>query len=204
MAHGVLGGSWRVLMRCVALQGLPCARLPIQLQPACVWPCRVSQPQRGHKSGFLAPGVCRNDRWVVCASSVGCQMPFFYVFFQRSHRNVRKVESWGTRCMGQSVNLLPPPLGMSPKWPLYPRGIHAELMLSVRLHGYQCTRWCTAPSSPSWTLPLKNTTECSFIFSSAWCQHYRLTSSSALSRTRSSPRPAIQIINHQNPSDETN
>ena len=44
---------------------------------------------------------------------------------------------------------------MGPKWPLYPRSIHAELMLSVRLHGYQCARWCTAPSSPSWALPLK-------------------------------------------------
>ena len=128
----------------------------------CASQSSSSQPARGHAAfpspkgdingGFPAPGVCRNDWWVVCASSVGCQMPIFYVFLQRGHRNARKIESCMGNRLGQSVNLLSPPVEVSPKWPLYPRGIHAELTLSVRLHGYQCARWCTALSSPSWAL----------------------------------------------------
>ena len=44
---------------------------------------------------------------------------------------------------------------MSPRWPLYPHSIPAELTLSVRLRDYQCVQWCVVPSSLSWTLLLR-------------------------------------------------
>ena len=55
MAHGTLAGCWRVRVWCAALQGPACVRLSIQLQPACSWPCRVSQPNRGDKWRASSP-----------------------------------------------------------------------------------------------------------------------------------------------------